>query len=140
LSDEPELWRAWSVNTNIWRTLGYRGGLTEGGTVVIEWDADEAYTFPIAPDNVVVHGGMVTTILDSAMGFVCVSVLEPGQGFLTADLNVEFLRPTRIGTVRAEGHVVHRSRRVVFCAAELSDADGKVLASARCTQIVREIS
>ena len=137
MNGEPELWRRWSAGTNIWRTLGYRGGPSGAGTIVIEWDAGEEYTFPIGPESVVVHGGMVTTILDTAMGFACVAGLEEGEGFLTADLNVEFLRPTRPGTLRAEGRVVQRSRRVAFCAAELTDAEGTVLASARCTQIIR---
>jgi acyl-coenzyme A thioesterase PaaI-like protein len=49
---------------------------------------------------------------------------------------VEFLRTCRPGTVRAVGEVVRRTRRVVFCAAQLYDADGVVLATARCTQVV----
>ena len=56
----------------------------------------------------------------------------------TADLHAEFLLPTRPGTLRAHGRVVHRTKRTIFCAAELHDADGKHLASARCTQVVLE--
>jgi uncharacterized protein (TIGR00369 family) len=70
------------------------------------------------------------------MGGACWSVLDPDQAFLTADLRVEFLRAARPGTLRAVGTVVRRTRRVVFCAAELLDQDGVVLASARCTQVV----
>jgi hypothetical protein len=33
--------------------------------------------------------------------------------------------------------VVHRTKRIVFCSAEAFDADGNVLAAARCTQILR---
>jgi len=80
---------------------------------------------------------MVTTLLDTAMGSACWSVLEEDESFLTADLRVEFMRSARPGTLRAEGRVVQRSRRVAFCSAELLDAEGVALASARCTQIVR---
>ena len=38
---------------------------------------------------------------------------------------------------RAEGKVVHRTKRVVFCSGELYDAAGEHLASARCTQVLR---
>jgi hypothetical protein len=41
------------------------------------------------------------------------------------------------GALRAEAEVVHESRRAAFCAASLYDAEGTLLASARCTQIVR---
>ena len=58
------------------------------------------------------------------------------EDFLTADLRTEFHRSARPGTLRAEGRVVQRNRRVVFCAAELYQ-DGELVASARCTQIVR---
>jgi uncharacterized protein (TIGR00369 family) len=80
---------------------------------------------------------MVATVLDTAMGGACATVLAPGESFLTADLRVEFMRATRPGLLRAEGHVVRRTKRVVFCAAELYDAEGAHLASARCTQVLR---
>ena len=67
---------------------------------------------------------MVTTLLDTAMGGACWSVLDEGESFLTADLRVEFMRSSRPGTLRAEGRVVQRNRRVAFCSAELYDADG----------------
>ena len=70
------------------------------------------------------------------MGGACWTVLDADQAFLTADLRVEFLRSTRPGTVRATGTVVRRTRRVVFCEAQLVDADDQLLAASRCTQVV----
>ena len=102
----------------------------------IEWAASEAYSFPEG-DGSIVHGGMVATILDTAMGGACATVLEAGESFLTADLRVEFMRAARPGLLRAEGRVVQRTRRVAFCAADLYDSEGVHLASARCTQVVR---
>jgi uncharacterized protein (TIGR00369 family) len=64
-------------------------------------------------------------------------VLEENESFLTADLRVEFMRSSRPGTLRAEGRVVQRNNRVAFCSADLYDADGTLLASSRCTQIIR---
>ena len=99
-------------------------------------DAPPEYCFH-SPSGPIVHGGMVTTLLDTAMGGACYSVLDEDETFLTADLYVEFFRPARPGIVRAEGRVVHRTKRMVFCAADLSDPDGTHLASARCTQVLR---
>jgi uncharacterized protein (TIGR00369 family) len=79
---------------------------------------------------------MVTTLLDTAMGGACWSVLGDDESFLTADLRVEFLRSARPGTLRAVGNVVQRNRRIAFCAAELWQ-DGVLLATSRCTQIIR---
>lgn len=120
---------------HIWRTLGYRRTLWEPGRTAVEWDAPPEYCFP-ANGGYIVHGGMVSTILDSAMGGACWSVLDSHEAFLTADLRVEFLRSATPGMLVAEGWVVRRTRRVVFCAAELYDAGGRLLATSRCTQVV----
>ncbi len=83
-----------------------------------------------------IQGGLVTAILDAAMGGACWSVLDEDEAFLTADLRVEFLRSTRVGTVTAVGTVVRRTRRIVFCEAQLFDAGEVLLAVSRCTQVV----
>lgn len=121
---------------HVWRTLGYRQVLLEPGRIVIDWDAGEEHAFP-ADSGPIIHGGLVTALLDTAMGGACWSVLEPGETFLTADLRAEFHRATRPGVVRGEGRVEHRTRRIVFCSARALDADGTVLAAARCTQVLR---
>jgi uncharacterized protein (TIGR00369 family) len=129
----------WGANLpapHIWLTLGYRGIEQGDGKSVIEWDATPEYCFH-ADSGPIVHGGMVATLLDTAMGGACWSVTDEGESFLTADLRVEFLRSSRPGTLRAEGTVVQRNRRVAFCAAELYDAEGTLLAASRCTQIIR---
>jgi uncharacterized protein (TIGR00369 family) len=123
---------------HVWRTLGYRRVEQEPGSGrnVIEWDATEHYAFP-AHGGWVIHGGLVTTLLDTAMGGACWTVLDEGETFLTADLRAEFIRATRPGTIRAEGRVVHKTRRLAFCEAEAFDTDGELLAAARCTQVLR---
>jgi uncharacterized protein (TIGR00369 family) len=123
------------AGTHIWKTLGYRRIDTTPGSTVIEWDATAEYGFPAA-GGPIVQGGMVTALLDAAMGGACWTVLDRDQAFLTADLRVEFLRSCRPGTLRAVGEVVRRTRRVVFCSARLFDVEGVELAASRCTQVV----
>ena len=141
---------------HIWNTLGYRGTEAPRGAegdpvfapgvggsaadasspTVIEWEATPAYCFHDGSGGFIVHGGMVTTLLDTAMGGACWATLADDESFLTADLRTEFLRAARPGTLRAKGWVVQRNRRVAFCAADLSQ-DEVLLATARCTQIIR---
>jgi uncharacterized protein (TIGR00369 family) len=120
---------------NLWTTLGFRRTHWEPGTSTVEWEATREYGF-VTPTGPVIQGGLVTAVLDSSMGGACWTVLNNDEAFLTADLRVEFLRPTRPGLLRAVGQVVRRSRRVVFCSAELFDADGTTTAASRCTQVV----
>src|SRR5207302_6027043 len=108
-----ETWKPWEDRVpggpHVWRTLGYRRTIGERGRVVLEWDAPTDYAFP-AESGYIIHGGLVATVLDTAMGGACFSVLDDGETFLTADLHVEFFRPARPGTVRAEGRVIHRTK------------------------------
>jgi len=77
----------------------------------------------------IVHGGIVSTILDEVMAWALVS--EDHWG-LTARLNVEFKAPVVIGhRIRAEGWITRHRRRVVDTAAQVVDAEhGSVLATA----------
>ncbi len=120
---------------HIWRTLGYRSVEAGPGRSVVEWDAPVELTFP-AGRRSIVHGGMLATLLDMAMGQACAGELGGKESFLTASLHVEFYRSASPGTLRAEARVVHRGRQAVYCAAEVYDGRGTLLASARCTQIV----
>jgi uncharacterized protein (TIGR00369 family) len=136
----PRMRRGWGEDAppapHIWRTLDYRGVEQGEGRSVIEWEATPDYCFH-APSGPIVHGGMVATLLDTAMGGACWSVLEEDESFLTAELRTEFMRSARPGVLRADGRVVQRNRRVAFCAADLYDEGGELLASSRCTQIIR---
>jgi uncharacterized protein (TIGR00369 family) len=122
---------------HLWSTLGYRRLSWEPGATSIAWDATADYCFPTA-GGPIVQGGLVTALLDAAMGGACWTVLDREQAFLTADLRVEFLRSAEVGTISAHGWVVRRTRRVVFCAAELYRGETKdeLLATSRCTQVV----
>ena len=135
----PRARKPWAENPppdpHVWNTLRYRGVEQADGRAVIEWDATPEYSFH-TPSGPIVHGGMVAALLDTAMGGACWTLMTEDEDFLTADLRTEFHRSARPGMLRAEGYVVQRSRRVVFCAAELFQ-DGELVASARCTQIVR---
>jgi len=120
---------------SVFHTLGFRQTAWSAGESTMEWNATPEYGFP-TPGGHVIHAGLVTAILDHAMGGACYTVLGEDEVFMTADLRVEFYRPSSPGLLRAKGRVVRRSAKVVFCAAELFNADGANLAASRCTEVV----
>ena len=133
---DPRAWGSSDLSgPHVWRTLDYRRVDWQPGSTTIEWQATADYCFPTA-DGPVVHGGLVTALLDSAMGGACWTVLNNDEVFLTADLRVEFLRVSRPELLRAVGAVIRRTRRVVFCSAEMRSVDNRLLATSRCTQVV----
>lgn len=85
-----------------------------------------------------VHGGVLSTWLDSAMGYSIQSTLEPGEGFTTLDLTVRFIRGVteETGPVRAVGKVEHRGGRTATARGELRDSDGALLASGTTTGMI----
>ena len=79
------------------------------------------------------HGGVIMALLDSVMSRAC--ALQPGapsQTAVTVEMSSRFHRPAR-GALLAEGWVVHASRSLCSCAAELRDAQGQVVATASGT-------
>ena len=61
-----------------------------------------------------VHGGILTTILDTAMGCAVSSQLDPDVAPVTIELKTSFVRPVTLatGALRADGRVVHPGSRV----------------------------
>jgi uncharacterized protein (TIGR00369 family) len=78
------------------------------------------------------HGGVFATLLDSACGCAVHTTLPEGVFYTSLDLSVKFLRPVTVetGPVTAEGTVVHLGRRTALAEARITDAAGKVYATA----------
>src|SRR5271166_3261488 len=85
-----------------------------------------------------VHGGWISTVLDSAMGFAVHSMLKAGQTYTTVELKVNFVRPIfeQTGIVRCEGKIVHSGSRLATAEARLTDAAGKLLAHGSATCMI----
>jgi len=87
-----------------------------------------------------VHGGYAATLLDSACGCAVHSRLGPTQGYTTLELKVAYHKAMTesTGLVRAEGRVVTIGRRAAFAEARITDAEGRLYASATSTLLVFE--
>jgi uncharacterized protein (TIGR00369 family) len=68
-----------------------------------------------------IHGGWISTMLDSAVGCAIHTTLPAGKGYSTVELKVSFLRPLTpaIRLVRAEGRVLNTGTRAAFAEAHL---------------------
>ncbi|MEC5384309.1 PaaI family thioesterase [Uliginosibacterium sp. H3] len=87
-----------------------------------------------------VHGGYAATLLDSACGCAVHSCLKAGQAYTTLELKIAYHRAMTVetGVVRAEARVITIGKRVAFTEGKLTDAEGKVYASATSTLILME--
>ena len=75
------------------------------------------------------HGGVIMTLLDSAMSLAARLHLQgtPG-GILTIEMNAKFISPGVGRRLSAEGKVVGGGRSTLFCEAEVRDEAGKLVA------------
>jgi len=114
--------------------LGIRCVAVDPGAVTFEFDPAEYMYSPLGN----VHGGIVTVLLDSAMGCSFHSTLPAGVGYTTLELKVNFLKPVTagVGPLRAEGRVIHAGGRVATTDARLVDRDGKLFAHATSTLLI----
>jgi len=86
----------------------------------------------------VVHGGLLATLLDSAMGCAVHSTLPAGTGYTTVELHVNFVRAVGAGTgrLRAEAGLIHRGSRLATAQGRVVDAAGKLYAHGTSTCLV----
>ena len=100
------------------------------GTIKFIVKADHRHINPLGG----VHGGFAATVLDSITGCAVHTMLDPGIGYSTIDLNIKMLRPIPIDTeLYAEGHVIHLSKSIGVSEGTIKDANGKLYAHGTST-------
>lgn len=90
-----------------------------------------------------VHGGLLATLLDEALGRLAIRQF-PAGGAVTARLEVDYRAPVRAmdglwnphGFVVLDARVVERSERKVSVAGEIRDRHGRLLAEGRALFVV----
>jgi uncharacterized protein (TIGR00369 family) len=80
-----------------------------------------------------VHGGVLATLADIAMGLAVRTAIPPGRRHVTIEMTLHFLRPVAPGAIVATGTAVRVGTRIAFAEAGLTDADERLLARASGT-------
>jgi uncharacterized protein (TIGR00369 family) len=104
------------------------------GRVVFAAEPAEYHYNPLGT----VHGGVIATLLDSALGCAVQSMLPAGTSYTTLELKVNYLRPitAKTGTVYCEGKIIHVGGRIATAEGRLTDAEGKLYAHGTTTCII----
>ena len=76
-----------------------------------------------------IHGGVVATLLDAAMGVAARSAYAEGQGATTVSMTVNYLEPGRDALV-GEGRLVRGGRTLASLEARVVDGAGRTVAHA----------
>jgi uncharacterized protein (TIGR00369 family) len=113
-----------------WEWLGLKLVEAGDGTATVEMTATE----DMANHSGFLHGGMISTLADSAMGR-SVHTLTPGvTRAMSFDLKLNFISAAKIGeTLRATGHVIHAGRRTIVTECRIEGKGGRLIATASAT-------
>jgi uncharacterized protein (TIGR00369 family) len=93
------------------RLLGLKGETLEPGHAVITLPVREEFIGD--PRRPALHGGVVSSLIDTTGGAAAWAALGPGESVSTVDLRVDFLEPARLaGPLRAEATLLRKGNRV----------------------------
>jgi uncharacterized protein (TIGR00369 family) len=115
-------------------TMNFELVAAEQGTVTFECRPGLEHYNPIG----MVHGGLACTLLDTVTGCAAHTTLEAGQSYTSIEISVKYLRPITAdgGVLTAVGTVTKPGRRVIFADGTITDAAGRLLATASSSLLV----
>jgi uncharacterized protein (TIGR00369 family) len=115
-------------------TLDFRLSSIMPGRAEFTFQPQEFHFNPLGS----VHGGVITAILDSAMGCTLHSVLPLGIGYTTIDIKVNFLKSIsmKTGLMKATGTIINQGNRTALLESRLIDENGKLYAYATSTCLI----
>jgi uncharacterized protein (TIGR00369 family) len=113
------------------RLIGFRLRIAEPGRIVMELEPHESLENTIG----LLHGATAAALLDTAMGCAISTMLPAGQGSVTLDLKLTYLRPlsVRSGTISAEGKLVKLGRQSSYAEGFVRDGAGNLAVHATAT-------
>jgi uncharacterized protein (TIGR00369 family) len=113
------------------RLIGFRMRVVDPGRIVMELDPHEGLENTIG----LLHGATAAALLDTAMGCAISTKLPAGQGAVTLDLKLTYLRAlsVRSGTISAEGKVIKLGRQTSYAEGFVRDGSGHLAVHATAT-------
>jgi uncharacterized protein (TIGR00369 family) len=100
----------------------------DDGTAHVRFEATGEHLNPAGT----VHGGVLATLVDTAMGTAVRSATDDGDVPATSQLTVTYLRPGKPGRLEVTARVRTRGEHLTVCEADV-EQDGRSLAHAVAT-------
>src|ERR1700720_1699090 len=113
------------------RLIGFRMAGAQPGRIVMELEPHESLENTIG----LLHGATAAALLDTAMGCAVSTMLPAGQGAVTLDLKLTYLRPlsVRSGIISAEGKVIKLGRQTSYAEGFVRDGTDNLAVHATAT-------
>src|SRR5947208_4719140 len=113
------------------RLIGFEMCVAEPGRIVMELNPDESLENTVG----LLHGATAAALLDTAMGCAISTMLPAGQGSVTLDLKLTYLRPLSVnsGKISAEGKLIKLGRQTSYAEGFVRDGSGHLAVHATAT-------
>jgi uncharacterized protein (TIGR00369 family) len=113
------------------RLIDFRLRVAEPGRIVMELEPHEGLENTIG----LLHGATAAVLLDTAMGCAISTMLPAGQGAVTLDLKLTYLRPLSVksGTISAEGKLIKLGRQTSYAEGFVRDGADNLAVHATAT-------
>lgn len=116
------------------RTGGFAGRL--GAHPESAEDGSARMTFEVTDEHLnpagTLHGGVLATLVDTAMGMAVRTTTDEGEVPATSQLTVTYLRPGKPGSLEVTARLRTRGEHLTVCEADV-EQEGKALAHAVAT-------
>jgi uncharacterized protein (TIGR00369 family) len=88
-----------------------------------------------------VHGGVVCTVLDTVTACALHTTLPQGVSYTSVEIKINYLKAVTVdsGTLTAVGTVVKAGSRIGFAEGSVTDAAGKLVATATSTLLIFDL-
>jgi len=104
-------------------------------------DGRSRFELTVRPEHMnphgVVHGGVIYTLVDYAMGGALTSRLAPGERCATLEIKINYLAPATEGRLAAEARVVERTTRIGVLDARVHAEGERLIALATGTFFIQ---
>ncbi len=106
--------------------VGYKVLKVAVGRTVFELKPREHHYNPFAS----VHGGILSTLLDTTMTSAVMSTLSKGLVCTTVEIKVNFIKPVteKTGLIRCEARPIHVGKRLATVEGRVTDSEENILA------------
>lgn len=112
------------------RAMGFHAIEVDEGRAIIQLDTGDEHLNTMGR----LHGGVLCTIADTAMGIAHACSLPESMTSATVEMKINFLRPAASGMkLLADGKVIHMGRTIGMCECDITDEHGNLIAKANGT-------
>jgi uncharacterized protein (TIGR00369 family) len=118
--------------TPLGETLGLRFLEVSSGDVRIEMPVEP----PVLNSMGYLHGGALSALADTAMGFAAFTQLEAGEASTTVEFKINFLRPVFSGVVQARSRVIRRGQHLIVVDCDIRDGQERLVAQSLGTHMI----